>query len=362
MKQNSNRTVLTLLLLICLFHCIRSVQWLETREWPQGKDYAYHLQNAVSEIGREGTLRQKLFTYSNRQYPPVYYLSTVILYDITGSYRLILLNSTLFLLILILATYGAGTVIFDKETAVVSALLVSMFPGVYAASRQFNLELATGAVAALSVYVLLLSGGFKVRRYSLLFGAVLSAALLTRQLAMSFIIGPVLVMLGQGMKRGSAPAERLNIIKNFLLALAICCAGVFFYYYDGIAFETLLSRWRDAGAIDSPRIFSFQHLFFYPLAFWQQIGWFTTLFFIPGFIRLMISPDKNRRLLIAWIVFPLLIQTLVIAKYPSYIIGMLPAAALTVGFFIHCLPAGFPRKAAALTLVIVNLSLYFQNF
>ncbi|MCX5696758.1 MAG: glycosyltransferase family 39 protein [Candidatus Omnitrophica bacterium] len=109
--------------------------------------------------------------------------------DMLFSFRF---TNIFYLLIMIISVYLIGTLISGPQAGVLSAALVSFYPGLFQNSRKFGLDFPLAAVVCLSIYLLLASNQFRERRYSLLFGIVTGIGALIKGQILVYVSAPVL--------------------------------------------------------------------------------------------------------------------------------------------------------------------------
>lgn len=352
------------LLFLILFHLVNIFNWLNAHIWPYGKDCLYHLENACRVIQNGGYLSGlKSLIFIDVGYPPFYYWTALILYNLFGSYQFLFLNSAVYYIVLILTVYGIGKNLRDKDTGILAATFCSFLPEIYYSAIDFNLELATGAMVALVIYTLLLSQNFKNLIFSVIAGFALLFGLLTRQLIVPFVIGPIVLTLIPvflpEQARGKALFRRR--IKNFVFFLLISSVALI-YYHNIKTFHNLWSRIHDPGIMDSVNIFSWPHLTYYVRILPKQIGWIMVVLFLLGLVRPLNLNRQQKQFLLSWFIIPFIVQTFVLAKFPVYTIGYLPVVALIAALTVVNIKRVVLRITFAGILSIVVMCNYFKNF
>lgn len=207
---------------LLLFHVVNNWNWLADNVTSTGWDKPRHLARSLHYTDMLSPITIKsLFgmMVSDPVRPPLFPASATIMYKLFGrSADVATMVNVIYMAIALAATYGIGrrwgpvlnNVTGGRRLGAVSVILLACLPMFYAMSRYFYLEFAVTAVVALTVYLLLATGGFQRRGVSLLFGLSLGLGLLTKRTFIVFAVGPVIVavlasgllpMLWQRMKR-----------------------------------------------------------------------------------------------------------------------------------------------------------------
>jgi len=190
------------LALITLFHVINNLRWLSTNVVTMGWDRNDHL---VRTLSYHNILTQitpaslfKALTWSD-YYPPLVHLVVVAAYKFFGvATDVAAMTNVLYLVLLLLGVYAIGRRLGGETTGLLAALLVSLFPMIFAFSRYLYLDFAlTGWVAA-SVALLLYAERFRRRRLSWLFGLSVGLGLLTKWTFVAFVAAPALWIVWRG--------------------------------------------------------------------------------------------------------------------------------------------------------------------
>jgi 4-amino-4-deoxy-L-arabinose transferase-like glycosyltransferase len=339
------------LILLVFFHVFNVFMWINTENWSHGKDVVRHLSNVCKTVEDREISCFKDIVFIDKSYPPFYYWTAMILFKITNSsYKYLFLNSLLFLIILILATYGIGKQIRSREAGFIAAMLCSFFPAVYRTVLQFNLELASAAMTALVIYTLFLTRQFRKTGYSVIAGIALFLGLLTRQLVAVFVLGPLLFMAAQGIKN-SKNNTRKKVFYNILTFCSISAVGALIYYHDaqtsGILFE------RFPIVLDD--------LTYYIRVIPDQAGILMTILFFISSAVWMLREEKGG-ILACWFLLPLAVLSVPTIKSADYTIGYMPVIALVPALTLDKIPNTKIKKLIVIILVSILMCGYFRNF
>jgi 4-amino-4-deoxy-L-arabinose transferase-like glycosyltransferase len=165
--------------------------WLSTNVVMLGWDRPRHLIESLvyNDILERVTVPSlfEAWTHSG-YYPPLYHLAMVTSYKVFGvSMDAAVSVNLVFLVVLLLAAYGIAARIGGRTTGLLSAFVTSTFPMIFGMSRYTYIEFALTAMVALGIWLLLLSEGFRNKRYSVLFGICAGVGLLTKWTYVLFV-------------------------------------------------------------------------------------------------------------------------------------------------------------------------------
>lgn len=185
--------------LLILFHLVNNWLWVSTNVTLVGWDRPSHLGKSliyyrILQHITPVSIFEALTWQGYR--PPLVFVMASLLYRIFGvSTDVALMSNSLYIAILLLAVYGIGKRIYGKGVGLIAALLVSLFPILFALSRTFYVDYALVAFVSLSIYLLLESDDFRNRKFSLLFGLSLGLGMLVKWTFLAFVAGPFIYTL-----------------------------------------------------------------------------------------------------------------------------------------------------------------------
>lgn len=347
-----------LLTSLLLFHTIANYIWLRKDTVPLAWDQTTHLILSLKYLNvlTSGLDIQKIIGISNL-YPPFFHISTSPFYLLFGTSSDVACMSILaFLGILIFSVYGIGKHMYNRNTGLLSAFLVSMYPMIFGPSREYLIDVPLVAMVSLSVYLLLRTEEFKNTKCSLLFGLSLGLGMLTKWSFIFFIIGPFLYEISKSLtsKNLMERKETINII--LAITLGILVASIW-YFPNIIQLCIQLSYYSSyQGSIEGdPAIFSLNSILYYPFMLIYHTFLPFVLLFLVG-LAYLIPPNENRkRILILWIALPYLIFTLILNKDLRYTIPYLPAVAIISSFWIFRMKNKIRNAIIVLILIIASI-------
>jgi len=161
-------------------------------------------------------------------YPPVAYFVTSLFFKFGGiSQQIARISISFFAIIFLLAMFGIGYELGGYYGAATVTALAAASPHIINISRIYYLEFPQTAMTALAFYLLLKTGGFKNRKYSILFGIALALSFLTKWSTAFFMVIPVLWFLIPILfKKGHSIKTWLG----FIIPTIITVLGVIWYF------------------------------------------------------------------------------------------------------------------------------------
>jgi len=198
-KSIRNRGHLWALFSLLSFHLLANWVWLSSNVTLVGWDQASHLRkslvcNDLLQQFDPASLFQAIVLDKFR--PPLLFFSAVVFYRLFGlSTDVALMSNSLYWALLLFSTYGIGKRIYDRSVGLLAAFLVSTFPLIFSLSRTSYFDFALAAMVSLSIYLLLLTDGFRDRGYSLLLGISLGLGMLMKQSFIAFLIAPLALVI-----------------------------------------------------------------------------------------------------------------------------------------------------------------------
>jgi len=183
------------LALLWLFHVVNNGLWQSTNVVILGWDCPAHLLRSLAYYQALKPLSldsiTQIITYHNF-YPPFFHLSAAFFYSLFGvSADVAAMANVIYMAVLVFAVYGIGKRMFNAETGLLAAFLVSVFPIIFCLSRYPYIEFALTSIVALSIYLLMRTDGFQDKTYSVLFGLSVGLGMLTKWVFIFFLAGPL---------------------------------------------------------------------------------------------------------------------------------------------------------------------------
>jgi 4-amino-4-deoxy-L-arabinose transferase-like glycosyltransferase len=227
-----------LVLGLSLFHGINNWIWLSKNAMTRGWDRINALVNSLLYHQTLSTFSlQGLFkaTIQDEIRPPLFGLSMAGMYRLFGvSQDVAVMVNAVYMLVLLAASYGIGSTLGGRCLGMLSAVLVSLIPLVFAMARYSYFEFSLAAIGFLSIYLLLATDRFEKRGFSVLLGLSLGMGLLIKRTFPVFVIGALgVVALQAGLPRKlwtRLRAPRLRWRDVGLAAVGGLLLSVLWYY------------------------------------------------------------------------------------------------------------------------------------
>ncbi|MFA5149720.1 MAG: glycosyltransferase family 39 protein [Candidatus Omnitrophota bacterium] len=281
----------------------------------------------------------------------------------------VMINSSIFLTMLALSTYGLAKIIAGRKAGLLSAFIITMYPLIFNHLRIYMLDLPLTALVALSIFLLLKTGGFSSKTYSLLFALSVSAGLLTKFNFLGFIIGPLALELFWSFKINNRLKKRLLLRLLILLSLILI---LIFWFYKIKAWY-IFARFYECSWLYPAYGLSFQSISGWIITGFQFITWclkelannilsfFFFIMFALGTAVFIRNEFNHKKILWLWIITPLFLLSLVF-HYPTidrYLMPILPALAIVTGIGITGIRQPAVRRITVGLIILFGLWQFF---
>ena len=371
------------LFILFIFHSVLDVWFILKDTRPPAWDQSSHL------ILTQAYLRGYNIQTTSNYYPPGFHLSALPFYGLFGqTYDAACSVNILYLAVLIFSIYDIGKILFNRETGLCSALIISFIPMLINLRRDFLIDFALVSVISVVIYLLLKTEKFHNLKYSLLFGAGLGFVVLVKWTAIFFIFVPLCWVLWECLKEPKHCAycgRLLNFAKrpirrgflvfcseqhkqkffkegrfiltnahNFVFAILIFIAVAGFWYLPNFSvFRKLIRASSYYGAVEGDPT-GLMGFWYYINAVNIQSYLFFSVLMIVGllafFLKFKDVISKDKRLLIGFsILFPFLVFSIAGNKDTRYTLPILIFLVLVVGYCIASLKN--LKKIAVLSII-----------
>ena len=313
-------------------------------------------------------------------YPPFYHLSLIPLSLIFGfTLDTGVIGNSIYMVIMVLSTYGIGKILYTRNTGLIAAFLVSCYPLIVSMSREYIISVMLTSMTTLTYYLFLKSDNFENRKYSLFFSLAYAAGLMVKWTFFIYTLPAVLVglwgnkigfwdraiqwtyYLGMIVALLIIPFSILIIgelrwvplvleflligalVKNFphaslstqkainLVSLTCISVLICFPWYSHNLINILIgmSKFAFPGVIlKGDMSWNLPVWFFYLTAMIRQMGMPMLVISIISFIFYLFKKDRFNWTLFAWAILPIVVFTFVDNKGARYTMSTLPAMAL----------------------------------
>jgi hypothetical protein len=267
-----------------------------------------------------------------------------------------------FLVLLVLSVYGIGRAIGERRTGLWAAFLVSFYPAIFGHSRLLMADLPLAATVALFYWSILRSNYLRQWPDAIFVGLALALSSLTKPLFWAFIL-PALGAVGLDL---FASRHRERVSRRLLMAtvLFLCSAAPAALWY-----------WRSLSVLQStffgtdfPNSWSTLAIdFHYYLSSLHNLLYLGSLFLLLLLLSLpflWVNPmlRKHKGLLLAWVVLPYVILSILPAKAERFAMPILPALVLITTGLMTGLWSWLRPAIGVLALVATLANFFFLSF
>ncbi|MDD5045277.1 MAG: glycosyltransferase family 39 protein, partial [Candidatus Omnitrophica bacterium] len=321
-------------LLICAliaFHAAVDTIWLTLNKYASGPDEYNHLLLSSRIFKKNASIFYDFW-------PPFFHIFAACFRMLFGDgYIIAVMVNVVYIAVIFYALYYIGIKIFDRKTAILSVLILSLYPLFFRYSRFFSIDFALLAMVCLSICLLLYADDFQDRKNSILFGVSLGLGMLTKWSFIFFLFGPLLysayrIYLS---KKNRRPLSSKKAARNFLLSLLLgACITAVWYLPALQVFIARLKTFIYVFVHNKPSMDSGEAVFGinnisqgFAALINEELSFlfFLVLCFAVFTYRKMI---KEQKIVILWFIIPFCIFSLYFTKESRYMLPALPALAL----------------------------------
>jgi len=264
----------------------------------------------------KGQYHPKLFTLVNG-------ICRALIKDRKNENLEILLATSVFLLILLIAMYKIGALLYDRKTGLFLAFFISFIPIIFSQARIQMLDLPLTAMCTLSLYLLLRTRYFTSLPYSILAGIVWGLAQLTKELFLVFFLPALIYYAILSVKKGKEASPKrvwVNIILS-LVTFSTVAGMVYLQKQNNIMWKVYMrnTTYYSSNAYCLLYILAFPFAYFHPFLF-------AVLF--PFFIVYFIKAGAGKRTLFYAFIIPLIVFSLSPDKYARFLTPLVPVFVL----------------------------------
>ncbi|MBI3485356.1 glycosyltransferase family 39 protein [Candidatus Daviesbacteria bacterium] len=341
--KHHNLSWLVLLLSIIIFHWLLNLYWLKLNNAPIPWDPAAHSLITLNIADSIKSLNFLGIINSSNYYPIlVHFLAAIFIIPFQ-----LLTNNGLFL-VRLLQLFGSVSLIFtiisvflytkeftkNKNLAIFSTIIFSLFPIIYADSKWLYLDIPLVGMLMICLYFLEKSDFLIKKKTSILFFIFAGFVLMTKWTGVVYLIIPLV-------------AAFIKILKKneFKKSLAILIPGLFIFSLIILPwyltnFSSLLSQTRiniigEEGAKPAD-VLSWESITLYLKLFVNyQVTPLIGLVFIISSVYLLKIKNKFVTFPLIMIIFAYVSFTLIGNKDPRYTMPTLPFVGLIIGLFFH---------------------------
>jgi len=220
------------LFVLILFHAVNNYIWISRDSNSGGCDVIHHTHIAVTKHHQleelflsQGTPIDKLrslipiMSFSDELVWPPLTSSIAAFISLIGKDILFFIrfSNIIYLIPLLISVFLTGKKLCNPEAGILSALLVSLYPGLFGLSRKFGIDYPSVALVSV-VMCLLVHRPFESKWWSLLLGTALGLAGLFNGRSLFFIGIPLLYVIAIGWFQAQ---NKMNYIVNVAISLSV---------------------------------------------------------------------------------------------------------------------------------------------
>lgn len=295
--------------------------------------------------------------------PPLSFLVVLVFLLLFGPVgQMVVMVNALYVTVALLCVYAIGRRIGGPWIGLLSAFVLSSFPGFIAFSRVYVVEFGLLAYVALSLYLLLKTEFFEKRIYATLLGVCLALSFLHKYQSLLFIIGPfLLIVYKSGVHRSLLRRKWSPRATNILLAIGLgILLSSFWWWKYGRLLLTRIDTVTATIECSELKKFSYlsnatslQSLFFY----WGQLkvctGMIFYLFFAIYPVCLFRKTAEAKLkfsffYFLSSLIFAIAILTFILTKNLHHVLSAMVPFALLCGIGVSCI------KTRALKIILAG--------
>lgn len=328
--------ILSVVLIISVFILI-NIWWLRVDNKMPIPDTAWHfgISIAVWNLFFNFSMEGLRFFAACAWHPPFVGIIVRPFYFLLGHNldSAVIIMNLIFLPILVFSVYGIIKFCTGRAIdGVLGCVVLLSYPEIIILSRYYLLDLPLAAMVSLSIYSLMRSELFNFKKYSILFGVAAGFSILTKEIFILFILGPLLYAFSR--------INNKKQIKNFIFSmlLFIFIAGLW-YFPVAKTFTLNAIRETDRGILNSYGLFcNTAPLTKYFTIIGNQTGYINYIFFCIGLIFFLLKRNKNIGILIAWLIvsYLFILSWRMLEDY-KFQVSILPAMAIITIVGFSCL-------------------------
>jgi len=314
-----------ILFAILLFHGLNNHYILTKSRYCLGLDAQSFLRRTIEisqiigEIKPDLKTLYKVYTVIFREHfkPPLFFLTASPFLWFGIDKNAVIMSNIIYFGILLFATYGIGSKLYDYKVGLLAAFLVSMFPTVFAISRLLMIDFSLAAMVALTFYLFVLNR-FDNWKFSVLTGIVMGLGSLTKQSYFIFLL-PILSYFFLQKEN----LRNKKIVTNFFLSVIIGLLISSAYY--------LISHYNYYFVVFQTQYKMSAFFYLYSIMDRQLLA----VFFILFLASLVFHIKKKKFFLTTMVVIILIFFSLFSVKGDRFILPVFPYIAVMISGFVR---------------------------
>ncbi|MFH1460391.1 MAG: glycosyltransferase family 39 protein [Candidatus Omnitrophota bacterium] len=300
-------------------------------------------------------------------YPPLTYFISAIVNIIFGSSNIIITRmvSIFYYSILIISLFKICKTVLNKRCAIISVMLLSLYPAIIGASRLYALDLPLTGVTAFCMYLLIKTDYFRNFKFTLIFSLAAGAGILMKAQVLLFLIGPVGYVLVKSSLMNRTLREEMFLVLRFMMVIIVAgsCSAVWWLP----RYREIVKRFHFLmfNAISKPqvpvmdlKILSGDWLLSYAYFLINNLSPVLFIIFVCGLIFFLKLKLKHKGIVLSAILVPYVLFTLITMKIDRFFMPALPIMALISS---TCFFEKYDRKKILLQ-IILGFALFQAGF
>lgn len=357
---------------VWLFHVIGNAIWLSLDQFPPSWDTAHHLTMSLGwhEFLKSPGLDVLKPLAAESSYPPLSYIIVTPFYELFGKTAdvAVFFSGSLWLSILLFATYMLGREVFNPKTGLYAAIITSLYPLVVAMQRDFFLDLQLTALVTLAIWLLIYNRNFDDMGRAIALGIAVGIGTMTKWPFAFFLFAPFIASLYRiGRQVGWERKRLINLGVCLLLGGSLAAVQYLYNYlflpkdlYNLGNIIGLVTGFSQAAG--HPAWNSRTGLLYYGVSLVNhQVSFFFVILFIASFPALFRENVRGRCVLILSILVPYILATLLPVKEQRITTPYLPVIAVISAVGLAHIRGKILRVLAIIVVLFVGLLLWWSN-
>lgn len=351
MKKFKLNKYIIILISIVLFHAILNytILSIDNTYMIYDESNAHMFSLRIFNLVKSNPINLFYYFMNDRStYPPLMHIASTPYYALFGTSQDIAAFSNItFFIILIFSTYGIGKNLFNDKIGVLSAIIVSFFPGIFAFSRVYMVDFPLASMVTLSWYFLLKTEKFTDTKYSLLFGLSAGLGMLAKFTYFIYILPYFIFLLPKISNFFNQSSRKLDSkqkkgrLFNLTLALIVCLSISSFWYFFNLKRIFLHHLSSNKGYILQTNLN--YNLWFilkrFALILFMLLKQIDILFFIIFLLSLVYAMLNLKKIeisyLLLWFFIPILFLSMnTFLLFKRYMLPVLSAVAILISFLL----------------------------
>jgi 4-amino-4-deoxy-L-arabinose transferase-like glycosyltransferase len=358
--------------MVWFFHVLGNAIWLVLDHYPPSWDTAHHLTMSLGWYQLLSSPSLGIFKALAAQssYPPLSYIIVTPFYALFGKTAdvAIFFSGTLWLSILLFATYMLGRQVFNRKAGLYAAIMVSLYPLIITLERDFFLDLQLTSLVTLTVWLLLYNRNFDHRGRAILLGIALGIGTMTKWPFAFFLVAPFLVWVYETFRQVGWERKRLINLGLCLLVGGSLAAAQYLYNYLFLPSDLynlsnivqLVTGFSQAAG--HPAWNTFAGVLYYPVTLINnQVSFLFVILFIAAIPALFKKNVRGRWALILGLVVPYILATLLPVKEQRITAPYLPIIAVISAVGLATIRRNVLRSTAMIAMSLMGVILWWAN-